>query len=133
MQTYLYDSQTKLFIGAVEATPGDVPGSWIYPANATPTPPPSVIPQGKAAWYRGFQWQIDDAPAPEVCRRAAYAAEADALFVEAQYYEAEAKGHRLNGNPELALAAEQAAEALLREYVARKNAIRARFPDKEID
>ena len=25
------------------------------------------------------------------------------------------------------------AEALLREYVARKNAIRARFPDKEID
>ena len=133
MQTYLYDSQTKLFIGAVEATPGDVPGSWIYPNNATLQPPPSDMPQGKAAWYRGFQWQIDDAPAPEACRRAAYAAEADALFVESQYYEAEAKGHRLNGNPELALAAEQAAEALLREYVARKNAIRARFPDKEID
>lgn len=133
MKAYLYEKSSGLYLGETEAVPGDVPGSWCYPANATLKPPPSAMPQGKAAWYRGFQWQIDDEPAPEVCRRAAYAAEADALFVEAQYYEAEAKGHRLNGNPELALAAEQAAEALLREYVARKNAIRARFPDKEID
>ena len=78
MQTYLYDSQTKLFIGAVEATPGDVPGSWCYPANATLKPPPSDLPAGQAPRWNGLAWEAADR-APIEAEAAQAAEREDAL------------------------------------------------------
>ena len=81
MQTYLYDSQTKLFIGAVEATPGDVPGSWIYPNNATPVAPPAGLPEGMAARWNGVGWELVDRAAAEA--EAAQAAECETALAKA--------------------------------------------------
>ena len=57
MQTYLYDSQTKLFTGVGEAAPGDVPGSWTYPLDATLVAPPANVPDGQAARWNGVDWE----------------------------------------------------------------------------
>lgn len=64
-------------------------------------------------------------------RRAAYVLDADALFLKAQHYQAEAEGHRLNEHLDLALAAEEKARDFLRAYAAKKSEIRALYPDAE--
>jgi hypothetical protein len=54
MQYYEYDNN-DFYIGNGEATPGDVPGSWIYPSRSTLVPTPTDEP-GK--WRRnGEAWQ----------------------------------------------------------------------------
>lgn len=62
-------------------------------------------------------------------RRAAYMAEADPLFREAQYYAAEAEGLRLLERLDDATHAEAKAREFLRAYALKKEEIRARFPD----
>lgn len=78
MQIHLFDSETKLFAGVGEATPGDVPGSWIYPNNATPVAPPANVPDGQAARWNGVGWELVER-APIEAEAARTAAREDAL------------------------------------------------------
>lgn len=72
-----------------------------------------------------------DTRTPLEKRRDAYFIEADPLFREARYYDAEAEGFRLLGDEHLdkATAAEAKAREFLRAYALKKEEIRARFPD----
>ena len=54
---YFFDPTYHQYLGEAEAAPGDVSGSWIYPINATLTPPP-VAPEGTVARWNGVVWQF---------------------------------------------------------------------------
>lgn len=81
------------------------------PRKAFPAPPP------------------EDTRTPEEKRQAAYEAEADPLFELAMYYQAEADGFRLLNDLAKAAEAEEKYRDYLRQYVAKKEEIRARHPD----
>ena len=81
------------------------------PRKALPPPPP------------------EDTRTPEEKRQAAYEAEADPLFELAMYYQAEADGFRLLNDLAKAAEAEEKYRDYLRQYVAKKEEIRARHPD----
>ena len=81
------------------------------PRKALPPPPP------------------EDTRTPEEMRQAAYEAEADPLFELAMYYQAEADGFRLLNDLAKAAEAEEKYRDYLRQYVAKKEEIRARHPD----
>lgn len=81
MKIHRYDALTKLFAGEAEATPGDIPGSWTYPNNATPVEPPADLPDGKAARWNGNAWEAVDRAAVEA--EAAQAAEREAALAKA--------------------------------------------------
>lgn len=81
------------------------------PRKALPPPPP------------------EDTRTPEEMRQAAYEAEADPLFELAMFYQAEADGFRLLNDLAKAAEAEETYREYLRQYVAKKEEIRARHPD----
>lgn len=68
--------------------------------------------------------------APEAKRERAYVAEADPIRDRAMSYRMEADGWRLEGNEAKALEAEAKRDDALREYVAKKEEIRGRYPDE---
>lgn len=70
-----------------------------------------------------------DTRTPEERREAAYVAEADIYRDKAISYEVEAEACRLDGDLAAALAAEEKMNAALRLYRAKKEEIRARYPD----
>ena len=72
-----------------------------------------------------------DTRTPEEKRQDAYAVEADPLFMQAQYYEAEAAGFRLLDDLAKATVAEEKSREYLRQYALKKEEIRSRFPDPE--
>ena len=56
MHIYFHD-EFGYYTHAGEASPGDIPGSWQYPNNALPEPPPSPQP-GMVARRKGFTWEL---------------------------------------------------------------------------
>ena len=56
MHIYFHD-EFGYYTYAGEASPGDIPGSWQYPNNALPEPPPSPQP-GMVARRKGFTWEL---------------------------------------------------------------------------
>lgn len=126
---YQWDESTGFYSGQGAATPGDIPGSFIYPLNSCLDAPPADIPEGKIARRdeHNTAWEIVDAPAPADLRQAAYEAEADPLFREAQYYQAEADGLYLLGKP-YQWALDKASD-LLKQYAAAKAEVRERFKE----
>lgn len=70
----------------------------------------------------------DDVP-PDRLRAGAYKAEADAFRDDALSYQVEADAWRLAGNDDKADKAQEKADAALKKYLERKEAIRTRLPD----
>jgi hypothetical protein len=112
----------------------DVPGTHVLPQVINP-------PQGEDDGTD--QWLINMAEAactmfngitpqnPADKRAEAYAEEADPLLAAANSYRAEADAWALEGNDEESAAAGAKADAKLKEYLAKKQEIRARYPDEE--
>lgn len=72
-----------------------------------------------------------DTRTPEDKRHDAYIAEADIFRDEAMSYQLEADAWRLEGNLEKAAEAEAERDEALKAYLAKKEEIRARYPDVE--
>ena len=106
----------------------------------------TVDHRGKEGWVDGKAVRIDavgplpegwseeppelpDNRPPAEKRQDAYTMEADPLFMQAQYYQAEAEGLRLLDKVAEAAMAEEIARGYLRQYAEKKAAIRVRIPD----
>ncbi len=88
-------------------SPGPLPEGW----STEPPPPPP------------------DTRTPEEKRQAAYAAEADPIRQRIDGYRTEAEALRMEGDDEAAAECEAKAAALMRDFLAKKQDIRARYPD----
>jgi hypothetical protein len=103
--------------------------------------------RGREGWVYGEWTKIravgplpegwsDEPPEPDLSgltpaerREGAYMAEADPLFQQAMYYQAEADGLQIIGAPAAAEAAEGKAAEFLADYARKKIEIRERYPD----
>lgn len=127
MKVYLFDKDTRLYMGEAEAVPGDVPGSWFHPECSTVVAPPAIPPGKAVRWLFGF-WEYVGLPTPEEMRQHAYESEADPFRDAALNYQMEAAAWRLEGNLEKAAEAETKEHTALRDYLDKKQEIRGRFP-----
>lgn len=103
----------------------------------SPSGNPEVWNEKPDGYFTPEEWAAAH-PSPEpvpptleaaVLRLRAYETEADELFRQAQFYEAEAKGLHILGQEEAALEAEQKASAFYQQYASKKLEIRAEYPD----
>jgi hypothetical protein len=130
------------------APPEEIPAGYAPAVNASRDGWELVEDhRGQEGWVYGEETKIravgplpegwsDEAPEPDLSgltpedrRQGAYMVEADPLFQQAQYYQAEADGLRLIGDDAGADAAKAKADGFLAAYAEKKIEIRERHPD----
>lgn len=90
------------------------------------------LPEGDPRKVVYVEPEIVDTRTPREKRKDAYKAEADPLFEQAMYYQAEAEGFRLLNDLASAAVAEEKSRDYLRQYAEVKAEIRERYPDEEV-
>lgn len=104
----------------------------------SPSGNPEVWPERPAGYLTADEWftlhpvGLDDTRTPKEKREDAYKAEADPLFEQAMFYQAEAEGFRLLNDLASAAVAEEKSRDYLRQYAEKKAEIRERYPDEEV-
>ena len=126
MKVYLYDKDTRLYMGEAEAEPGDVLGSWFHPECSTTVAPPAIPPGKAVRWLFGF-WEFVDLPTPEEMRQHAYESEADPFRDAALNYPLEGDAWEARGDDERAEIAWAKAAEFMAQYLDAKEAIRAKY------
>lgn len=100
-------------------------GGYMLSPGQTEEPWPEE-PPGMCAVRGQIGWEL--VPAEDL-RRAAYTAEADVFRDQAVSYQQEAEAWRNAGNEDRAASATDKAKEALRQYLEKKEEIRARFPE----
>ena len=104
----------------------------------SPSGNPEVWPEKPAGYLTVDEWLAqhppgwDDTRTPKEKREDAYVAEADPLYEQAMFYQAEAEGFRLLNDLASAAVAEEKSRDYLRQYAEVKAEIRERYPDEEV-